>query len=77
MSPAYADTEMHKVIKVIDGDTVYVDFNNNGITETKEKVRLNGIDTFETRVLDGLYWQMRNHNLSKVCRLGFNPTVKK
>ena len=30
----------HKVIKVIDGDTVYVDFNNNGIPEQNEKVRI-------------------------------------
>src|SRR5574344_2141536 len=46
ISPVFAE-QKYKVIKIIDGDTIYVDFNNNGIPEQDEKVRLNGIDTFE------------------------------
>ena len=68
--PAYTDENKYKVIKVIDGDTVFVDFNRNGIAEQEEKVRLNGIDTFETRVLNGLYWQMKTYNLSLEEALG-------
>ena len=36
-----AEAISHKVIKVIDGDTVYIDFNDNGIPEQNEKVRIN------------------------------------
>ena len=54
-----AKTEMHKVIKVIDGDTVYVDFNDNGIAEQDEKVRINGVDTCETKPSVFLYYQMK------------------
>lgn len=46
---------VNKVIKVIDGDTVYVDFNDNGIPEQNEKVRINGIDTFETKLNIEIY----------------------
>lgn len=60
----------HKVIKVIDGDTVYVDFNDNGIPEQNEKVRINGIDTFETKLNDGLEWQMKLYNLTQDEALG-------
>ena len=67
--PVSASIE-HKVIKVIDGDTVYVDFNNNGIPEQNEKVRINGIDTFETKLNDGLEWQMKLYGLSQDEALG-------
>ena len=70
LSPANADETTYKVIKVIDGDTVFVDFNKNGIAEQKEKVRINGIDTFETRVLNGLAWQMETYNLTLEEALG-------
>ncbi len=60
----------YKVIKIIDGDTIYVDFNNNEIPEQNEKVRLNGIDTFETRLSDGLKWQMNEYNLTQDEALG-------
>lgn len=56
---ASAEANSHKVIKVIDGDTVYIDFNDNGIPEQNEKVRINGIDTFETKLNDSLEWQMK------------------
>lgn len=67
--PVFASVE-HKVIKVIDGDTVYVDFNDNGIAEQDEKVRINGIDTFETKLNDGLNWQMKLYNLTQDEALG-------
>ena len=67
--PVSASVE-HKVIKVIDGDTVYVDFNDNGIAEQDEKVRVNGIDTFETKLNDGLNWQMQLYNLTQDEALG-------
>ena len=67
--PVSASVE-HKVIKVIDGDTVYVDFNDNGIAEQDEKVRINGIDTFETKLNNGLNWQMKLYNLTQDEALG-------
>lgn len=69
-SEVKAEQTMYQVIKVIDGDTVYVDFNKNGIAEQDEKVRLNGIDTFETRIRDGLKWQMNEYNLTENEALG-------
>ena len=67
---ATAETIYSKVIKVIDGDTVYIDFNDNGIPEQDEKVRINGIDTFETKLNDGLEWQMKLYGLSQDEALG-------
>ena len=67
---ANAENFQHKVIKVIDGDTVYIDFNDNGIPEQNEKVRINGIDTFETKLNDGLNWQMKFYNLTQDEALG-------
>ncbi len=67
---ASAEAISHKVIKVIDGDTVYIDFNDNGIPEQNEKVRINGIDTFETKLNDGLEWQMKLYGLSQDEALG-------
>ena len=32
-------SDFHKVLKVVDGDTVYVDFNDNALPEQNEKVR--------------------------------------
>lgn len=65
-----AQTLSHKVIKIIDGDTVYVDFNDNGIAEQNEKVRINGIDTFETKTGAFLDYQIKNYNLSQDEALG-------
>lgn len=60
----------YKVLKVIDGDTIYLDFNRNSKIEKEEKVRLNGIDSFETKINNGLFWQMKLNNLSKKEALG-------
>ena len=45
-------------------------FNDNGIAEQDEKVRINGIDTFETKLNDGLNWQMKLYNLTQDEALG-------
>ena len=63
-------SDFHKVLKVVDGDTVYVDFNDNGFYEQDEKVRINGIDTFETKPNDMLTWQMQRFELLQNEALG-------
>ena len=65
-----AEIISHKIIKVIDGDTVYIDFNDNGLPEQDEKVRINGIDTFETKLSDGLNWQIKLYGFSQDEALG-------
>lgn len=60
----------YKVIKVIDGDTFYLDFNNNGRCQREEKVRINGIDTFEVKPSVFLEWQMKEFNLTQSEALG-------
>lgn len=60
----------YKVIKVIDGDTLYLDFNNDGRYQKEEKVRINGIDTFEVKPSVFLDWQMKKFNLTQSEALG-------
>lgn len=60
----------YKVLKVIDGDTVYIDFNGNGIADVDERVRINGIDTFEVKPTMYLDWQMKSFNLTQDEALG-------
>lgn len=64
-SYALASENIYKVIKIIDGDTIYIDFNYNGIAEKDEKVRINGIDTFETKIGAFLDYQIKNYNLTQ------------
>jgi len=61
------------VVKVADGDTVYLDFNNNRKPDSNERVRLNGIDAFETHNGAHLDAQMKNFgfSLSEVLTLGY------
>ena len=61
---ASAEAISHKVTKDIDGDTVYIHFNHNGISEQNENC-INGIDTFETKLNDSLEWQMKLYGLSQ------------
>lgn len=68
-SSAY-ENGIYKVIKIIDGDTIYLDFNKDGIPQQEEKVRLNGIDTFEVKPSVFLDWQMRKFNLNQNEALG-------
>ena len=44
-----------RVIKVIDGDTFYVRFHSENQDSEKRKVRVNGIDTFETKKNKSLF----------------------
>lgn len=67
----FASTDKtYRVIKVIDGDTVYIDFNKDGFHQKEEKVRLNGIDTFEVKPSKFLEYQMKSMNLSQEEALG-------
>ncbi len=54
----------YMVVKVSDGDTVYLDFNSNGIPDKNERVRLNGIDAFEVHNGSHIEKQMQKFNLS-------------
>ena len=67
----------YKVLKVVDGDTFYVDFNGNNKIDKNEKVRVNGIDTFETKINDGLAWQKKIYKLSTRQALGMGYLAKK
>lgn len=60
----------YKVIKVIDGDTLFLDFNNDGRYQQEEKVRINGIDTFEVKPSVFLDWQMKEFSLTQSEALG-------
>lgn len=71
---AFAQEEgIYKVIKVIDGDSVYIDFNKNNIADLEERVRLNGVDAFEISKGYHLNMQMKYYNLSEkdALYLGF------
>lgn len=69
--PSFADQQdKYKVIKIIDGDTFYVDFNQNSIPDADERIRVNGIDTFETKPNDRLLWQIKEYNLTYDEALG-------
>lgn len=60
----------YKVLKVIDGDTLFLDFNNDGRYQQEEKVRINGIDTFEVKPSVFLDWQMKEFNLTQSEAVG-------
>ena len=71
LNKSYAfENGTYKVIKVIDGDTLFLDFNNDGIPQQEEKVRINGIDTFEVKPSVFLEWQMKEFNLTQNEALG-------
>ncbi len=63
----------YTVLKVVDGDTVYIDFNNNGIAERNEKKGLSDIVAFKTRPGYRLNRQMKDYNLTQqeVLELGY------
>ena len=69
-STAVKTNETYHVIKVIDGDTVYIDFNKDGFPQKEEKVRLNGIDTFEVKPSPFLDYQMKTLAISQEEALG-------
>lgn len=68
-----AQEKLYKVVKIVDGDTIYIDFNNNSKPDKQERVRLNGIDTFETKLNSKAYYQMRDYKLTKneVLAMGY------
>ena len=63
----------YMVVKVSDGDTIYLDFNKNGKPDKNERVRLNGIDAFETHNGTHLATQMKDFgfSLNEVLVLGY------
>ncbi|MFI3301171.1 MAG: phospholipase D-like domain-containing protein [Candidatus Gastranaerophilales bacterium] len=65
-----AEQETYKVLKVIDGDTMYIDFNRDGYYQKDEKVRINGIDTFEVKPSYWLDNQMKQFNFTQTEALG-------
>ncbi len=70
------ESSFYKVIKVVDGDTVYIDFNRDGIAQKDERVRLNGIDTFEGIIGDHFKFQVKKYNLSQKEVLGLGYLAK-
>lgn len=48
--PVSAQETYYKVLNVVDEDTFYVDFYENNSTVKENKIRVNGIDTFETKM---------------------------
>lgn len=73
---AKAEQEIYTVLKVVDGDTFYIDFNKDGLADSDEKVRINGIDTFETTLSDKLNQQMINYKLNPNEALGLGFYAK-
>lgn len=65
--------DYYKIIKIIDGDTFYIDFNNDGFPQKEEKVRINGIDAFEVKPSEYSDYQAKEFNLTKgeVLGLGY------
>lgn len=73
-SCVFADeANIYKVLQVVDGDMLYIDFNNNGKYDKGEKVRINGIDSFEVKKSARLDKQVKQYNLSEteVLSLGY------
>ncbi len=60
----------YKVLKVIDGDTVYVDLNRNNKAEKEEKIRIKSIDTFETKYSYQLSKQSKVFGITQKQALG-------
>ena len=48
MDNAEACINKFKVIKIVDADTFYIDYNKDGYTQKNEKVRIKHSDGFET-----------------------------
>jgi len=70
--------EKYKVLYVVDGDTFDVDLNRNGkIEKKKERVRLLGVDTFETRRDKRLKEQAKYWNMSINEALQLGKDAKK
>ena len=71
--PVYAQETYYKVLKVVAGDTFYVDFDESNSTAKENKVRVNGIDTFETKIGATLRKQAiaNNITLEQALKLGY------
>ena len=54
----------YKVLRIVDGDTFDIDINCNGKIDKNERVRLLGVDCFESTMNEKLQKQARRWNLS-------------
>ena len=65
-SPIFAfEDGYYRVLKILDGDTIYLDFNKDGKLQQNERVRINGIDAFETMPVKKLFYQRILLNISE------------
>ncbi len=73
LSFSKAEAEKYKVIRVIDGDTIYIDFNKNKKADKNERIRIDGIDAFEISISYGTAYQMKKYGytLDEVIGLGY------
>lgn len=73
ISPKAYANDYYKIIRVIDGDTFFIDYNKDGKAQNDERSRLLGIDAFETKLGNSLSWQMKNYQLNEnqVLKLGY------
>lgn len=69
----FSPIKKYKVLNVYDGDTFDIDFNNDGVAELNERVRINGIDTFASKPNQEMHSQMTIYNFSEdeVLTLGY------
>ena len=71
--PLSVNAECYKVLRVLDGDTFFIDFNSNGIMDSNERVRVNGIDAFEVKINTILNKQAEKSNITteQALKLGY------
>lgn len=69
----FSPDKKYKVLKIYDGDTFDIDFNNDGIAQPDERLRINGIDTFASKPNEEMRRQMSMYNLTEdeVHTLGY------
>ena len=67
----------YKIIRVIDADTFYVDFNKDGYAQKNEKVRIKHADGFEVTVNKPLDFKSKSLGLTKHQSLALGYMGKK
>ena len=71
--PLSVNADTYKVLRVLDGDTFFIDFNSNGIMDSNERVRVNGIDAFEVKINATLNKQAEKSGITteQALKLGY------
>lgn len=72
-----ANSSEYKILRVIDADTVYVDFNKDGYAQKSEKVRIKHSDGFEVTVNKPLDFKSKSLGLTKQQSLALGYMGKK